>query len=338
MMTGRERIVKTINYEETDRIPRDVWTTPYINMFKQTEFDRLTKEFPMDIKGAEGIWFAKSGREKGEQNRKGKYTDAYGCEWTVLEDGVVGEVKDPIIKTMADLDNYKMPWEMIDNANCNNQNDVYKNTDKFVLGHSDVRPYERMQFLMGTPELMMSMAMEEPLFFKLRDMIHDFNKKIIELVSAQTVDGVNFMDDWGSQNALLISPEMWRKYYKPMYKEYCDIIHAKGKYAFFHSDGFIEDIYEDLIEVGVDVVNSQLFCMDIEKIAEKYAGKITFWGELDRQHVLPFGTQEDVRMLVKRIEKTLLSKKKSGFIAQLSWENITSYENVFAAYDEFNKI
>jgi hypothetical protein len=122
-----------------------------------------------------------------------------------------------------------------------------------------------------------------------------------------------------------------------MYKEYCDIIHAAGKFVFFHSDGHTEAIYEDLVEIGVDAFNSQLFCMDIENIAEKYKGRITFWGELDRQYILPFGTEKEVRESVRRVKKAMLAPKRTGFIAQLSWEMLTPLSNVIAAYDEFEK-
>ena len=101
------------------------------------------------------------------------------------------------------------------------------------------------------------------------------------------------MDDWGSQRSLLISPAMWRTYFKPMYRDYVQIAHAAGKKFFMHSDGHILAIYPDLIEIGVDALNSQIFCMGVEQLAP-FAGKITFWGEIDRQHLLAFATPDEV--------------------------------------------
>ena len=150
------------------------------------------------------------------------------------------------------------------------------------------------------------------------------------------MDGIQFMDDWGSQNALLISPAMWRSSYKPLYREYVDIIHSAGKFAFFHSDGHIEAIYPDLVEIGIDAVNSQLFCMDIERLAGDFGGKITFWGEIDRQNLLPFGTEEDVRQGVRRVRKAM-DTGKGGVIAQCEWGVHDPYENVRAVFDEWAK-
>jgi len=147
-----------------------------------------------------------------------------------------------------------------------------------------------------------------------RDIVHDFFMEELKRWVETDVDGISFMDDWGSQSDLLISPEMWRDLFKPLYKDYCDLIHSKNKYAFFHSDGCIKRIYPELIEAGVDAVNSQLFCMDIEGIGKKYKGKITFWGEIDRQHILPFGTKEEVAGAVKRV-KNALWMPEGGIIA-----------------------
>lgn len=337
-MTGRELFTKTLLHEEIERLPRDLWMVPYIYLHRNDELEQFRQRFPVDLTYPAGIHYGTSRYTSGEPYRIGRYTDEFGAIWDVMEDGVAGEVKDPIIKSMADLDKYHLPWEMLDEADYSGQNEAYRQTDKFVIGGTFVRPFERMQFLRGSQELFIDIGMEDPIFLKMKEMLHEFNVREMKQMAAQAVDAVSFMDDWGSQHSLLISPATWRKHFKPMYKEYCDIIHAAGKFAFFHSDGHTEAIYEDLIEVGVDAFNSQLFCMDIEKLGAKYAGRITFWGELDRQHILPFGTEEDVRASVRRLGRAMLAQKRTGFIAQCSWETVTPLANVLAGYDEFNKL
>ena len=211
----------------------------------------------------------------------------------------------------------------------------YEATDKFVLTCTEARPFERMQFLRGTENLFMDLAYGDKEVYKLRDMLHEFYVREIEMWLNTGVDGIQFMDDWGSQNALLISPTMWREFFKPLYRDYCDLIHSKGKYVFMHSDGNIESIYPDLIEIGVDALNSQLFCMDIEKLGERYAGKIAFWGEIDRQWVLPFGTPDEVRKAVKRVARALLKDKRTGVIAQCEWGVKDPKENIMAVFEEW---
>jgi hypothetical protein len=128
----------------------------------------------------------------------------------------------------------------------------------------------------------------------------------------------HYIDDWGTNTELLINPKIWREMFKPLYKEYCDIIHNAGKFAFYHSDGHIEEIFGDFIEVGVDAINSQLFVMNIEKLAQKYKGKITLWGELDRQYIQPFGSLEDVRNAVARVRRAF-DDDTGGVIAHCTW-------------------
>jgi hypothetical protein len=100
-------------------------------------------------------------------------------------------------------------------------------------------------------------------------------------------------------------------------------------------DGVVGEI-KHLIEIWVDAVNSQLFCMNIEDLGRRYNGKVTFWGEIDRQHTLPFGAPADARAAVRRVRKAL-DRGRGGLIAECSWEKGTPYENVFAVYDEWSK-
>ena len=129
---------------------------------------------------------------------------------------------------------------------------------------------------------------------------------------------------------------MWRAVFKPLYREYCDLIHRAGKFAFFHSDGNIAAIYPDLIEIGVDAVNSQLFCMDIEELGRLYRGRITFWGEIDRQRLLPFGTPEECREAVWRVRRAL-DDGSGGLIAECEWGVKDPRENVYAVFETWEQ-
>jgi hypothetical protein len=340
MMTSREIFTRTLQHQPVERLPRDLWAVPYIGMFRRDEWNQILEKYPVDLAGAGGFHYGKSPYAKGEMGHIGSYVDEFGAVWEALEDGVAGEVKDPIIKTMKDLDNYRLPWEMLDDAFIDEKESLraYKETDKFVTSGSYVRPFERLQFLLGSEQLFYYIADEDPIFLKLLERLHEFNVKDIKISASLAADGVRYMDDWGSQTALLISPAAWRKHFKPLYREYCDIIHKAGKFVFFHSDGHTREIIDDLVELKVDAFNTQLFCMDIEELGRKYTGKITFWGELDRQHILPFGSEEDVRASVRRLGKAFLAKQRSGLVAEMSWETVTPMRNIAAAFDEFGKL
>jgi hypothetical protein len=141
--------------------------------------------------------------------------------------------------------------------------------DKFTVLFNDIRPFERMQFLRGTAELYMDIAEENPDFERTIAMIHEYFMAILETVVKTDADAIAFMDDWGSQRALLINSEAWRKYFKPLYLDYCALAKKRGKKVYMQSDGNIECIIGDLVEIGVDALNSQPFAMDIEEISRK---------------------------------------------------------------------
>lgn len=335
-MNSRERVQRVLKFDEVDRIPRQLWALPGVWMFRQEELSEVNRRYQSDF-SSPIFRYGSSDRAMGNCSKAGTYTDAWGCIWHVGEPGVIGEIKQPLLDDWAKLDSYKLPWELLNQADLSDVNRSCEQSDKFILAGTEVRPFERMQFLRGTENLLVDLAYGEKEVYKLRDMLHEFFVKELEMWADTDVDGVQFMDDWGSQSTLLISPELWRRFFKPLYREYCDILHNKGKYVFFHSDGNIEEIYPDLIEIGVNAVNSQLFCMNIEKLGSLYSGKVVFWGELDRQKILPFGTTDDVRRSVRRVASAFLKEKRTGVIAQMEWGVRDPMDNILAAFDEWDK-
>lgn len=329
-MTGRERVLQALTFGRPDRAPRHLWTLPGIPLLRSAELTRFRERFPDDIIPPHFI-YGQSESARGKQARKGTYTDEWGCIWEVLQDGVIGEIKHPILADWAGLDKLRPPWEILD-ADWSVLASTRGASDAFILAGTTVRPFERLQFLRGTENLFLDLAYGTREFTRLKELVHEFFLAEIERWSKMDVDGISFMDDWGSQRALLISPAMWREFFKPLYKEYCDLIHAGGKFVFFHSDGCIRSIIPDLIEIGVDALNAQIFCMDLEDLARNFKGRLTFWGEIDRQHLLPFGNPEEVKNGVRRVRRAL-DDGRGGVIAQCEWGLNDPYENIEAVFE-----
>lgn len=333
-MNPKERVLACLNFESPDRAPRDLWTVPYITLFQKEEYDTLLKEFPLDI-GATQSCPGIANEAEDRYRKKGSYTDEWGCVWHLGEPGLAGEVKNPLIDDWSKLSSIKPPYNIIDERDVSFINETCQKSNKFMLSDVTARPFERMQFLRGTQELFYDLAYGSPEVSKLLKMIHEFYLADIESWCKTDIDGIVFMDDWGTNTALLISPAQWREMFKPLYKDYCDLIHSYGKYAFYHSDGFIEDIFEDFIDVGVDAINSQLYIMDIEGLAKKHKGRITLWGELDRQYIQPFGTIDDVKKGVKRI-RDAFDDGTGGVIAHCTWGKGDPVENIKTVYQSWN--
>ncbi|MBC8253631.1 MAG: hypothetical protein H8E35_06335 [Ardenticatenia bacterium] len=353
-MNSRERVCKALRFEKPDRVPRDLWTLPAITMSRPAELEAVIEHFPLDIalpddetggytaigsgdqshEDLTHFTYGISDRASGDAFVKGTaFVDPWACVWQVGEDGVAGEVKASPLADWPALDHYTPPWELLENANWDALKGICARTDRFVLTPWSMNLFERMQFLRGSEALYMDLGDVTSEVLRLRDMVHELFVREVELWCKTDVDAVRLADDWGAQRSLLISPEMWRQLFKPLYAQHCRTIHDAGKFVFFHSDGYILDIIPDLIEIGVNALNCQLFCMDIEELGRRFKGKITFWGEIDRQWVLPFGKPEDVRQAVRRVRQALEGDNGAGVIAQMEWGKNDPQENVEAAFE-----
>ena len=331
IMTERDRVIAALNFSKPDRVPRDLWVLSYIEIFHKEKLDKLLEKYPGDIeKATENALAADAKLER--LSKIGPYTDDWGSVWYVGEPGVIGEVKEPALPDWSKLDKYQPPWDLIKNRDIDFINRTCDKSDKFMISDISARPFERIQFVRGSENVYLDLAYDSKEFRKLLEMIHEFFLKDVTNWAESNVDAVFLMDDWGGNDSLLISPAMWRTMFKPLYKEYCDIIHKAGKYVFYHVDGFIEPIFGDLIEVGMDAINSQLFCMNIESLAEKYKGKVTFWGEIDRQRILSFGTTDEVHQAVQRV-RNALDDDSGGVIAQCEWGTNDPQENIEAVLE-----
>ena len=102
-----------------------------------------------------------------------------------------------------------------------------------------------------------------------------------------------------------------------------------------HSDGHTLRIIPKLIDIGLDAMNAQIFCIGVENLRQ-YRGKMTFWGEIDRQHLLPKGTLEDIDNAVQSVYDNLW--QDGGCIAQCEFGPGGNPENVYRVYEKWGKI
>lgn len=325
-LTPRERVTRTLRFEGVDRPARDIWLLPAAFFGREKELQAILDQYPSDF-GPSGY---QDPADESPLYSPGEWTDYWGSRWVNIQAGMIGEVKYPALDDWYKLAHWKPPYHLLGKG-FDDVNRTCAASDKFIhLGLP--RPFERLQFVRGPQNVYMDLAWGVKEVFTLLEMIHDYYMQHLQYVVKTDVDAVSFMDDWGSARALLISPAMWVQYFKPLYKDYCVLAHAHGKFVFMHSDGYIMDLYEHLIEIGVDALNSQLFAMPIEEIGRRFKGRITFWGELDRQYILPFGTPDDVREAVARVKRALWDDR-GGCIGEAEFNKGYSLENIRAFFE-----
>ncbi len=332
--TPRELVYQTVRRERPARAPRNLWALPIAEIEHPGAVAAIRAEFPMDMTTVPGHE-AEPPPTRGNPHEVGRYVDEWGCVFDNVQRGIIGEVKRPLVADWeTDTDRVHVPTELLTldreaiNRDC-------AATDLFVSPCHNISVFERIQWIRGPEMLYMDLADPPAAMLEfLQNRLHRFNCDLIRAWCQTDIDKVNIFDDWGSQRSLLISPTMWRELFKPLYREYVQLAHAAGKLIFMHSDGYILDIYEDLIEIGIDAVNSQIFCMGVERL-EPFAGRITFWGEIDRQRLLPFGTPDEVAAAVRDVHARLW--RDGGCIAQCEFSGAAQPPNVravFATWDE----
>lgn len=334
-MTSRELVYRTLEFRNnTGEVPRELWTLPWANDTYPEELAAIRRDFPDDILTAKVKYRTPSPVSKGEMYEIGEYIDDWGCKFNNVQKGIIGEVKEPIVvdEDWEDYENVHIPEEWL-SFDIEEVNEICRNTDKFVLAGCYPRPFEQLQFIRGTEQLYVDLILQPEKMFVFLEKMHDFYCRQLEKWGKTDVDALMIMDDWGTQNSLLINPDLWAEIFKPMYRDYINIAKKYNKKMFMHSDGNTLAIIPHLIELGLDAINAQIFCMDMEEL-KKFKGKITFWGEIDRQHILPFGTVNDVKAAVDFVGKNLW--ENGGIIAQCEFGPGAKPENVRAVYEAWN--
>lgn len=332
-MTPRELVKATLEFRNTDgRVPRQQWTLPWASDHYDEAVRQIEADFPPDIVGAPAK-LEKNPLVTGSPYEIGVYTDEWGCTFNNMAKGIIGEVKQPLVSRddWGDAENVHIPEELL-TFNIDEVNRFCRSTDRFVLAGFCPRPFERLQFIRTTQELYMDLMDPPPKMLDFMAKLHDFYCRAVEKWAQTEVDGIQFMDDWGSQKSLLIHPRMWDDFFRPMYQDYIDIAKKYGKKIFMHSDGYTLDLFPRLIDMGLDAINSQIFCMGIDQL-EPFRGKITFWGEIDRQHMLPEGSLSDIDAAVEAVYNRLWVN--GGCIAQCEFGAGAKPENVYRVYEKW---
>jgi uroporphyrinogen decarboxylase len=137
---------------------------------------------------------------------------------------------------------------------------------------------------------------------------------LIRGFAAAGVDGIFFTDDWGSQQRLMISPQMWRQVFKPWYRRLFGEAHGLGLHTMLHTCGNVTAIVGDLIEVGLDILNPlQPLALDGPAIAAEYGDRLSFCGCIDVQQFLVESTPSEVDAGIRSIIDTF-DGPQGGFI------------------------
>jgi len=364
-ISSRERVLAALSHEEPDRVPFDlgglvttIQKTPYASLKKYLEIKSDTKVIvrenvdpPAELLDRFSI-DTRYIRLKPPKNWKfilepdNSYVDEWGVRWqkpkgSLYWDPVYSPLKNA---TLDDLDNY--PWPDPDDPGrfegLKEEAKKLHNTTDFAIVADTVGwgIFEFAWVALRGPgfltDLIMDKSFATALLDKMTEIYLRLYRNYLDAVG-EYIDVIMVMDDLGGQNGPLISLEMYRELIKPIHKRQWKFIKENtDARLFLHSCGSVIQFIPDLIELGVDILNPVQVSakgMNTSVLKSRFGDKITFWGGIDTQQILPMGSADDVELEVKR---RIADLAPGGGYVLTAVHNIQAGvkpENIVAMYD-----
>ena len=198
--------------------------------------------------------------------------------------------------------------------------------------------------LCGMEKALMNMVLNPAVMRAMVDKIEEFYTGYFQRIARAgkgVLDAIAFGDDFSSQSATLLSPELWRKYFKPTWTRLFAIAKQNGYKVFFHSCGAVAKVIPDLIDAGLDVlypIQPAAADMDLATLRSRFGKDLSFYGGFDVQGILPFGTAAELEKEVDRLAN--VAGDGGGYILSTShviMEDVPP-ENIIALYAAARRI
>jgi uroporphyrinogen decarboxylase len=329
-MDHRDRVLTALSHAEPDRCPMQISFTP--EFAARLEADLQLKgqglhnphgggnTYALERALDEDMLLTSVGWVNGYYQQGYQDVDSYQDEWgvtwrTIAYETPYGEGKytEPAGHPLAEdrsIDTYHAPDPDRPGLYHEAQRVLEEFKDEYwIVGVTPTTIFESAWALRGYEQLMIDLVMDPDKANRVLDIPYSYHKIVTQRLVRLGVDMIWLGDDVGGQNAMLMSPKMWRQYFKPRMAGLIAslrVINPNIKIA-YHTDGGVYPIIPDLIEIGIDVLNPiQSAAMDPVRLKKEYGRNLCFWGSLDIQQTLPFGTPQQVR------EEVLIRLKTIG--------------------------
>jgi len=336
-LTKKERMRRVLFHEPVDRLPTQINYTQALGQKMAQHYGIHMLDLPEHF-GNHLVRVDLQFESKVSDDGKVKY-DWWGAGFKVDEEGYFPSVN-PLVDS-KDLDAY--PWpdpnvpELLDSAS-----HIIKDNagQHFIVPNFGFALFERAWTLRGFDTFLLDMALEPDFVEELLEHILEIQLVLIHRFIDLGVDGGYFGDDYGAQQNMLFSPQMWRQFIEPRLARMFAPFREAGLPIIMHSDGQIQEVIPDLIEIGLTALNPvQPEVLDHSWLRSTFGTKLAYYGGISTQTVLPYGSPEDVKTAMRDcIEQ--LSPDGTGLIIAPSHRMMTDIplENIDALLDSFSKL
>ena len=333
-MTGRERVRAAIHFKPVDKVPLQYLYTP-VGFYEHGErLNDLYEQHPGDFEGFKRQPIPVIPPE--DFDSQGLYHSFKLDDWgTLWEHRIFGITGIPAKYPLADINDiasyFPPPIPVLNEMERAQAKANMASHQQLYYGSYGVGSlFERLRYLRPDEDVLMDMINGEPALELLTDRIADHISKRISQAIDCGADGISFGDDYGTERAMLISPELWRQFFKPRLANMFAPAVKAGLDIIFHSCGQISPILEDLKEVGVSAIWPQLPAYNMEEFAARCRElKLAVAIHTDRAVTMTSGTPSEVRDLVKR-EFEVFRIMDGGSWFYVETDNGFPFENIEA--------
>ena len=292
--------------------------------FGTTEIDPFIGNHLLEL-GSDIGFFTELGNDR--------FRDVFGVIWDRTIDKDIGNVEGQVLPEPT-LAAYQFPDPLDGRFFEDIHGRIENNGDRYRLFCLGFSLFERAWTLRGLESLYMDFIENPSFVHELLGKIADYNVAQVKEALKYDIDAVYFGDDWGQQQGLLMGYDLWKEFIFPQIKRMYQVVRDAGKTVFIHSCGDVDELFDDLISIGLGVFNPFLpEVMDVAGIMEQYRGRLAFWGGVSTQRTMPYGTPENVRAEVRKMREL---GRDGGYILSPSHalEGDVPLENLLALIEE----